>query len=72
MSFATYLKNFQEKTGLSPEQFEALADRKGFTDNGKINAGVKATAIINWLKEDYALGHGHALAMYAYIKGKRS
>ena len=53
MSFATYLKNIQEKTGLSPEQFEALADRKGFTDNGKINAGVKATAIINWLKEDY-------------------
>ena len=72
MSFATYLKNIQEKTGLSPEQFEALAERKGFTDNGKINAGVKPTAIIDWLKEDYALGHGHAQAMYAYIKGKRS
>lgn len=72
MSFATYLENIQEKTGLSPKQFEALAERKGFTENGKISAGVKATVIINWLKEDYALGHGHAQAMYAYIKGKRS
>ncbi|WP_317039881.1 DUF4287 domain-containing protein [Kriegella aquimaris] len=25
----------------------------------------------NWLKKDFELGHGHAMAMYAYIKGKR-
>ncbi|WP_250636031.1 DUF4287 domain-containing protein [Pseudalgibacter alginicilyticus] len=23
------------------------------------------------MKEEFALGHGHAMAMYAYIKGKR-
>ncbi|WP_373564920.1 DUF4287 domain-containing protein [Sphingobacterium sp. E70] len=32
--------------------------------------GIKATQIVNWLKEDFELGHGHATAMYAYISGK--
>ncbi|MBT2623773.1 DUF4287 domain-containing protein [Chryseobacterium sp. ISL-6] len=69
MSFTTYIKNIEEKTGKSPEDFQFLADKKGFTKNGTIN--VKATEIINWLKEDFSLGHGHATAMYAYFKGKR-
>ena len=34
--------------------------------------GVKATAITDWLKQDFALGHGHAMSIVAYIKGKRS
>lgn len=72
MSFQTYLKNIEEKTGVSPEKFEALAAEKEFTENGKLKSGVKATDIVNWLKSDYDLGHGHAMAMYAYINGKRS
>lgn len=72
MSFATYLKNIEEKTGLSPSQFEELAEQKGFAENGKIKKEIKATEIINWLKESHDLGHGHAQAMYAYINGKRS
>lgn len=72
MSFAVYLKNIEEKTGLSPSQFEKLAEQKEFTENGKIKVGVKATEVINWLKAEYGLGHGHAQAMYAYINGKRS
>lgn len=71
MSFQTYLKNIEEKTGKSPVQFEELAAKEGFTENGKIKAGVKATEIVNWLKKDFNLGHGHATAMYAYINGKR-
>lgn len=72
MSFATYLKNIEEKTGISPSQFEELAGQKGFAENGKIKGGIKATEVINWLKEEYGLGHGHAQAMYAHINGKRS
>lgn len=72
MSFHTYLKNIEEKTGLSPEKFEELAAEKGFTENGKLKGGVKATDIVNWLKSDHGLGYGHAMAMYAYINGKRS
>lgn len=72
MAFTTYLKNIEGKTGVSPSQFEKLAEQKRFAENGKIKVGVKATEVINWLKEEYGLGHGHAQAMYAYINGKRS
>jgi len=71
MSFETYLKNIEEKTGNSRSDFERLATEKGFTEGGILKKGVKATEIINWLKEDFQLGHGHATAMYAYINGKR-
>ena len=72
MSFQAYLDNIQTKTGKTPEDFKALAETKGFTENGEIKKGVKASEITNWLKDDFDLGHGHAMAMLAYIKGKRS
>lgn len=72
MSFATYLKNIEEKTGLAPSQFVVLAEQNGFAEKGKIKEGIKAMEVINWLKESHNLGHGHAQAMYAYINGKRS
>jgi hypothetical protein len=30
---------------------------------------VKAGTIVKWLKEDFQLGHGHAMAIYALLKG---
>jgi hypothetical protein len=72
MSFQAYLDNIQTKTGKTPEDFKAMAEVKGFTENGELKKGVKATEITNWLKEEFDLGHGHAMAMFAYIKGKRS
>ena len=72
MAFSTYMKNIEAQTGVSPSQFEKLAEQKGFAENGKIKKGVKTMEVINWLKEEYGLGHGHAQAMYAYINGKRS
>lgn len=71
MSFQTYIKNIEEKTGKSRADFEYLAAEKGFTEEGEIKKGIKATEIINWLKKDFELGHGYATAMYAYINGKR-
>lgn len=71
MSFAAYLKNIEEKTGKTPQDFQLLAEEKGYTQNGTISPTIKATNIINWLKADFDLGHGHATAMYAYINGKR-
>ena len=69
MSFKTYIKNIEEKTGRTAQDFQTIAEEKGFTKDGEL--AVKATEITNWLKEDFELGHGHAMAMYAYIKGKR-
>ncbi len=69
MSFQGYLKSIREKTGKGPEDFRELAESKGFTLGGKIPADVKATAITDWLKSDFSLGHGHAMAIFALLKG---
>ena len=71
MSFQAYLVNIQKQTGLSPSEFMTKAEEKGFLQNGQLTASVKATEITNWLKADFDLGHGHAMAIYAYFKGKR-
>lgn len=69
MSFQAYLDNIKAKTGKSSEDFKKLADKKGLTQNGKLKPGVKAGEIVQWLKEDFELGHGHAMAIYAVFKG---
>ena len=72
MSFQAYLDNIQAKTGKSPSDFKELAEKKGFTENGKIKDGVKANQITDWLKQEFELGHGHAMAIYALLKEKKS
>lgn len=72
MSFQAYLTNIQAKTGKSPSDFRALAEKKGFTHKGKLGAGVKAGAVVKWLKEEFQLGHGHAMAIFALLKGVKS
>lgn len=72
MSFQAYLDNIQAKTGKTPEEFIALAKQKGFAENGSLKAGVKAGIIVAWLKSEFELGHGHAMAIVALLKGKRS
>jgi len=69
MSFQTYLDNIKAKTGKGPDDFRKIAEQKGFLQNGEIKAGVKAGDIVNWLKKDFELGHGHAMAIYALFKG---
>jgi hypothetical protein len=68
MSFQAYLDNIQAKTGKSPEDYINMATAKGFLKDGQLT--VKATEITNWLKADYELGHGHAMAIFALLKGK--
>ena len=70
MSFQAYIDNIKLKTGKSPEDFKKLAERKGFVKNGVLEKTVKATDITNWLKDEFDLGHGHAMAIYATFKGK--
>lgn len=63
MSFQAYLDNIEEKTGLAPRQFVALAHEKGLDE-----PSTKAGAIADWLKADYGLGRGHAMALVYVIK----
>lgn len=71
MSFQAYLDNVEAKTGQSAEALKALAIGKGLADETGIAPGIKAGAIVDWLKSDFGLGHGHAMSIIAYIKGKR-
>lgn len=70
MSFQAYMDNIKAKTGKSPEDFKTLAAQKNFLVDGKLNPNIKATEITNWLKAEFELGHGHAMAIYATFKGK--
>ena len=72
MSFQAYLTNIEAKTGKSAADFRRLAEERGFTQNGRLAAGVKAGAIVAWLKEEFQLGHGHAMAIFALLKGAKS
>ena len=71
MSFQAYLDNIQAKTGKSPADFKVMAEKKGFTVKGKLNPAVKAGEIVQWLKDDFSLGHGHAMAIVALLRGKK-
>jgi hypothetical protein len=66
MSFQTYIDNIKAKTGKTPEEFRQLAEQKGL-----FKPGVKTAEIVAWLKHDFDLGQGHAMAIYGTFKGKK-
>ena len=63
MTFQAYLDNIQAKTRKTPADFRAMADDKGFTEGSGIKPGIQ------WLKDDFGLGHGHAMAIFTLLKG---
>lgn len=58
MSFQAYIDNIYAKTGMRPEDFLKAAKAKGM-----VGPDIKVMDIVNWLKVDYSLGHGHAMAI---------
>ncbi len=70
MSFQAYIDHIKAKTGKTPADFKKMAEKKKFIINGKLNPAIKASEITNWLKEEFKLGHGHAMAIYSTLKGK--
>lgn len=71
MSFQAYIDNIHAKTGKIPKDFRKLAEKKGFLEGGVIKNGVRAGQIIDWLKTDFDLGRGHAMAIVALLKGNK-
>jgi hypothetical protein len=59
MSFQAYLDSIKAKTGKTPEDF-----RNEFAQTGKLQPDMKATELVEWLKENYGLGHGHCMAIW--------
>lgn len=70
MSFQSYLDNIAAKTGKTPDDFKAMAQAEGLAVEGGLAPGVKPAAVIAWLSREFALGHGHAMAIVALLKGK--
>jgi hypothetical protein len=66
----TYFENIKTKTRKTPEDFKKIATAKGFFEKGILKPTVKAGEIITWLKKDFDLGHGHAMAIYHTFKEK--
>jgi hypothetical protein len=58
MSYQAYIDNIYSKTGKTPDDFLAAAKEKGM-----VGPEVKVMQIVDWLKKDYGLGHGHAMAI---------
>lgn len=63
MSFQAYLDTIEEKTGRTPRQLLAIAHEMGLDA-----PPISANAVINWLKSDYDLGRGHAMALVHVLK----
>jgi hypothetical protein len=63
VSFQAYLDNIEIKTGKTPNEFIALAKERGYDD-----PGTKTAVIVDWLKRDFDLGRGHAMAIVHVIK----
>lgn len=63
MSFQVYLDTIEDRTGLTPRQLLGIAADRGF-DQPATTAG----QVVAWLKEDYDLGRGHAMALWQVIQ----
>ena len=63
MTFQAYIDNIYAKTGKTPKDFLETAKAKGM-----VGPDVKVMQIVNWLKSEYGLGHGHAMAIVLTFK----
>jgi len=63
MSFQAYLDSIQKKTGKGPDDFRKLAETRGY-----LRTDMKAGEIVEWLKSEFKLGHGHAMALYGVLR----
>ena len=63
MSFEAYLRNIEALTGKTPSQLKILAVKAGV-----FSPTMKAGELLAWLKQEFNLGHGHSMAIWAVFK----
>jgi hypothetical protein len=63
MSFQAYLDAIEDRTGKTPRQLVEEARERGLS-----GPQVKAGAVVDWLKAEYGVGRGHAMALVHVIK----
>ena len=62
MSYQAYLDAIEKKTGRTPQQLLDEAEARGY------GADPRAGEVVAWLKDDYDLGRGHAMALFGVLK----
>lgn len=62
MSFQAYLDALESKTGKTPRELLAEAEGKGF------DSLTRAGVVADWLRDDYGVGRGHAMAFFHVLK----
>lgn len=63
MSFQAYIDNITAKTGKTPAELKDLAEKAGV-----YKEDMKASELVDWLKTEFDLGHGHSMAIWAVFK----
>jgi hypothetical protein len=59
VTFQAYIDNIHAKTGKTPEDFRELAQAQGL-----LGPDARAMQVVAWLKAEFGLGHGHAMAIW--------
>jgi hypothetical protein len=62
MSFQAYLDAVEDKTGRTPQELLAEAAARGYGPD------TKAAVVKEWLKDEYGVGAGHAMAFFHVLK----
>jgi hypothetical protein len=62
MSFQAYLDAIEDRTGMTPQELLDLARGRGY------GPATKAGEIAAWLKQDYGIGQGHAMAFVHVVR----
>lgn len=62
MSYQAYLDAIEAKTGKTPQELLDEAASRGFGPD------TKAGEVVEWLRDDYGVGRGHAMALYGVLK----
>lgn len=62
MSYQAYLDAVEKKTGRTPQQLLDEAAARGF------GRGTPAGEVIAWLRDDYDVNRGHAMALFGVMK----
>ncbi len=62
MSYQAYLDAIEAKTGKTPRELLDLAAEQGFGPTSK------AGEVVTWLKDEFGVGRGHAMAFHGVLK----
>ena len=63
-------KKLEEESATGTGASFTAGTGENYATPAAFNPNTNATEITNWLKEEFDLGHGHAMAIFASFKGK--